>query len=108
MAFVSKARKSASEKFNLENFYTPAEAIKNAKEVSNEKFDSTFRVAFNLNVDPRHADQMIRGSIVLPNGSGKVQKVLALVTDDKAEEAKKAGADFIGADDMIEKIQKNN
>ena len=109
MAFISKARKAANNKYNFsKDLFTPSDAIKKAKEISTEKFDTTFRVSFNLNVDPRHADQMIRGSVILPNGSGKIKKVLAIVEDDKVKEAKEAGADFAGGESMITKIKQEN
>ncbi|AHF61464.1 50S ribosomal protein L1 [Spiroplasma mirum ATCC 29335] len=88
-------------------FYPISEAIELAKTTTTTKFDSTVEVAFNLNVDPRHADQQIRGAVVLPKGTGKTQKILVL-TNTKETEAKEAGADFVGGKDMIEKIQKEN
>lgn len=86
--------------------YTYEEAIALAKKTSTTKFDSSVEVAFFLNVDPRKADQNIRGAIVLPNGTGKSQRVLVVAQGAKAEEAKAAGADVVGADDVIEQIQK--
>jgi large subunit ribosomal protein L1 len=82
-----------------------AEAIKVALEASFAKFDETVDLAVNLGVDPRHADQMIRGSVVLPNGLGKEVKVLVFAKGEKEAEAKEAGADFVGNDDLVEKIQ---
>lgn len=84
------------------------EAIKLLKDVSNAKFDETVEMHIRLGVDGRHADQQVRGAIVLPHGTGKTKKVLVVAKGDKAEEAKTAGADFVGAEDMIEKIQKEN
>lgn len=86
--------------------YTYEEAVALAKKTSTTKFDSSVEVAFFLNVDPRKADQNIRGAIVLPNGTGKSQRVLVVAQGAKAEEAKAAGADVVGADDVIEQIQK--
>ncbi len=86
--------------------YTYEEAVALAKKTSTTKFDASVEVAFFLNVDPRKADQNIRGAIVLPNGTGKSQRVLVVAQGAKAEEAKAAGADVVGADDVIEQIQK--
>lgn len=107
MAKISKKLKSANEKVDKTKLYPIKEAIKLAQETSITKFDSTVEIAFNLNVDPRHADQQIRGAIVLPAGTGKTQKVLVL-TKTKAKEAEAAGADFVGAEDLIQKISKEN
>lgn len=82
-----------------------AEAVKSAIETSFAKFDETVDVAVRLGVDPRHADQMIRGSVILPNGLGKQVKVLVFAKGEKEVEAKEAGADFVGSDDLVEKIQ---
>ncbi|AGM26530.1 50S ribosomal protein L1 [Spiroplasma syrphidicola EA-1] len=87
--------------------YPILEALELAKKTSTTKFDATVEVAFNLNVDPRHADQQIRGAVVLPKGTGKTQKILVL-TNTKEADAKAAGADFVGGKDLIEKIQKEN
>ncbi|MDR0408101.1 MAG: 50S ribosomal protein L1, partial [Campylobacteraceae bacterium] len=76
------------------------------KELKSAKFDETIEVALKLNVDPRHADQMVRGSVVLPAGTGKVVRVAVIAKDIQADEAKKAGADIVGSDDLIEDIQK--
>ncbi|AHI52380.1 50S ribosomal protein L1 [Spiroplasma culicicola] len=107
MAKVSKKLQAVNAKVDKTKLYPIAEAIKLAKETSITKFDSTVEIAFNLNVDPRHADQQIRGALVLPGGTGKSQKVLVL-TKTKAKEAQEAGADFVGAEDLIQKIQKEN
>ncbi|AUB31101.1 50S ribosomal protein L1 [Spiroplasma floricola] len=107
MAKLSKKLKVANEKVDKTKLYPIAEAIKLAKETSITKFDSTVEIAFNLNVDPRHADQQIRGAIVMPGGTGKTQRVLVL-TKTKVKEAEEAKADFIGAEDLIQKIAKEN
>ena len=86
--------------------YSYTEAVALAKKTSTTKFDSSVEVSFFLNVDPRKADQNIRGAMVLPNGTGKSQRVLVVAQGAKAEEAKAAGADVVGADDVIEQIQK--
>ncbi len=86
--------------------YSLDEAIKLLKERANAKFDETIEVAMNLGVDPRHADQMVRGVAELPAGTGKTVRVAVFAKDDKAEEAKAAGADIVGAEDLVEQIQK--
>lgn len=88
--------------------YSIAEAVKLAKETSFTKFDGTINVAFKLGLDPKQADQQIRASIVLPHGTGKTKKIFAVVKGDKAEEAKAAGADFVGAEDLLTKMDKEN
>ncbi|QEH61237.1 50S ribosomal protein L1 [Spiroplasma chinense] len=107
MPKLSKKLTAVNAKVDKTKLYPIAEAIKLAKETSITKFDSTVEVAFNLNVDPRHADQQIRGALVLPGGTGKSQKVLVL-TKTKAKDAEEAGADFVGAEELIQKIQKEN
>jgi len=104
---VSKKYKAAAEKINSQEKYAIADAVKLAKDTNVAKFDATVEVAFNLNIDPKKADQQLRGAIVLPAGTGKSQKVLVLTTT-KAKEAQEAGADFVGAEDMIYKIQNEN
>ena len=89
-----------------EKIYTLEEAVALVKKTSTTKFDASIDVSFNLNVDPKQADQQVRGTLVLPNGNGKTKKVLAIT--DKVEEAKSAGADFVGGKEMLEKIQKDN
>src|SRR4051812_11629383 len=84
--------------------YNIDEAFSLLEQVAYAKFDETVDVAFGLGVDPKHADQMVRGAIALPNGTGKSAKVLVLAKGDKAREAEAAGADFVGAEDLIEKI----
>ena len=96
----------AAEKIDSTKVYSIEEACALVKETSTVKFDATIDVSFHLNVDPKYADQQLRGTIVLPHGNGKTKKVLAITR--KHEEAKAAGADFVGDKDMLEKIQKEN
>ena len=100
----SKAYRKADELIEAK-LYTPAEAVALARKTSTTKFDPTVEVALRLGVDPRKADQMVRGTVNLPNGTGKTARVLVFATGDRAEEAKAAGADYVGADDLIERIQ---
>ncbi|MCL6476822.1 MAG: 50S ribosomal protein L1 [Peptococcaceae bacterium] len=86
--------------------YDPAEALAMVKKLAPAKFDETVEAVVKLGVDPRHADQQVRGAVVLPNGTGKTRTVLVFAKGDKAKEAEEAGADFVGAEDMVEKIQK--
>ncbi len=104
----SKKYVEASSKVEKNNFYSIDEAVKLVKETSITKFDGTVEVAIKLNVDPKKADQQLRGSLVLPNGSGKSKKILVIAKGTAAEAAKNAGADYVGEKDMIEKIQKEN
>src|SRR6202163_5033466 len=101
----SKAYRQADEQINRERLYTPAEAVGLAKKTSTAKFDPTVEVALRLGVDPRKADQMVRGTVLLPHGTGKTARVLVFATGDRAEEARAAGADYVGSDDLIERIQ---
>tara|TARA_B100001287_G_scaffold19880_1_gene14675 strand:+ start:1308 stop:2000 length:693 start_codon:yes stop_codon:yes gene_type:complete len=105
MAKLSKNRKNAISKIDLDNSYSSLEAAKMVKETSTEKFDASVDVAVKLGVDPRQANQMVRGVVALPHGTGKELKVLALVSADKAAEAKEAGADYVGLDEFIDKIK---
>ena len=105
MARVSKKRKEAFAKIDKNKSYTVAEAAGLMKEISTTKFDASVDVAVKLGVDPRQANQMVRGVVTLPHGTGKDVKVLALVTPDKEAEAKEAGADYVGLDDFITKIK---
>jgi len=101
----SKSYRQASEQIDRSKFYSPAEAVALAKAEKVTKFDPTVEVALRLGVDPRKQDQMVRGTVNLPNGTGKTARVLVFATGDRAEEARAAGADFVGSDDMIERIQ---
>ena len=105
MAVVSKKRKEALSKLDRNKTYSLDEASQLVKEVSTSKFDASIDLAVRLGVDPRKANQMVRGVVTLPHGTGKDVKVLALVTADKEQEAKDAGADFVGLDEYIEKIK---
>jgi len=102
---VSKKRAALLEKIEVEKKYSIDEATVLLKELKSAKFDETVEIALNLNVDPRHADQMLRGSVVLPNGTGKTVRVAVFAKDDKADEAKAAGADLVGSDELIEQIR---
>src|SRR5258705_8481421 len=105
MSKNSKAYREAAEKIDRERLYTPLEAAKLAKETSSKKQDATVEVAIRLGVDPRKADQMVRGTVNLPHGTGKTARVAAFAVGEKADEATAAGADVVGSDDLIEKIQ---
>ena len=105
MAKLTKNRKGSLEKYDREKLYSLKEASDIIKDFSKLKFDSSIDLAINLSVDPKKADQNVRGVVSLPNGTGKDVKVLALVTPDKEDEAKKAGADLVGLDDYIAKIK---
>ena len=105
MAKLTKNRKVSLEKYDKDKLHTLKEASDVIKVFSNLKFDSSIDLAINLNVDPKKADQNVRGVVSLPNGTGKDVKVLALVTPDKEDEAKKAGADLVGLDEFITKIK---
>jgi large subunit ribosomal protein L1 len=102
---MSKARKAVLEKYDLEKLYSLEDASNLIKEITTVKFDATVDLAIRLNVDPRKADQMVRGSVSLPHGTGKDMKVLVLCTPDKEAEAKEAGADYVGLDEYIAKIK---
>jgi large subunit ribosomal protein L1 len=101
----SKAYTDAAKKVDHERLYSPAEAVELAKSTRVTKFDPTVEVALRLGVDPRKQDQMVRGTVNLPNGTGKTARVLVFATGDRAKEAEAAGADFVGSDDLIERIQ---
>jgi large subunit ribosomal protein L1 len=105
MAKRSKAYRQASELIDRERLYSPLEAAKLARETSKVKLDATVEVAMRLGVDPRKADQMVRGTVNLPHGTGKTARVIVFATGDKANEAVAAGADEVGAEDLIERIQ---
>ncbi|HEL2192323.1 TPA: 50S ribosomal protein L1 [Streptococcus suis] len=104
MAKKSKNLRAALEKIDSTKFYSVEEAVALAKETNFAKFDASVEVAYNLNIDVRKADQQIRGAMVLPNGTGKTSRVLVFARGAKAEEAKAAGADFVGEDDLVAKI----
>ena len=105
MATLTKKRKAADSKFDATKVHTLGEATKVVKEISTTKFDASVDIAIRLGVDPRKANQMVRGTVTLPHGTGKVNRVLAIVTPDKEAEARAAGADFVGLDEYIEKIK---
>merc|ERR1712100_560422 len=105
MAKLTKNRKGSLEKYDREKLYSLKEASDIIKGFSKLKFDSSIDLAINLSVDPKKADQNVRGVVSLPNGTGKDVKVLALVTPDKEDEAKKSGADFAGLDEYLQKIK---
>ncbi len=101
----SKAYRAAAEKIDADRIYTPLEAVRLAKETSPTKYDATVEVAVRLGVDPRKADQMVRGTVNLPHGTGKTARVVVFATGDKAAEAEAAGADVVGSDDLVAQIQ---
>ncbi|MGN6251797.1 MAG: 50S ribosomal protein L1 [Marmoricola sp.] len=100
----SKSYRKAAESFDADELHSPLEAIRIAKGNATKKFDETLDVAMRLGVDPRKADQMVRGTVNLPNGTGKTARVLVFANADKAEAAREAGADFVGGDELIEKV----
>ena len=100
----SKAYDEASAKIDKDALYAPLAAVRLAKETNPAKFDATVEVAFRLGVDPRKADQMVRGTVNLPHGTGKTARVLVFANGEKAEEARAAGADEVGGDDLIDKV----
>ncbi len=106
MAKISKRFKKAVEGVDADKFYAIEEAVKLLKERATAKFDETIEVSINLGVDPRHADQMVRGVVSLPNGTGLSLRVAVFAKGAKAEEAKKAGADIVGAEDLFETVNK--
>ncbi|EAJ5298774.1 50S ribosomal protein L1 [Campylobacter coli] len=108
MAKITKRLKELSQKIDVSKEYALNEAIETVRNLKSAKFDETVEIALKLNVDPRHADQMVRGSVVLPAGTGKKVRVAVIAKDAKADEAKNAGADIVGSDDLIEEIQKGN
>ncbi len=105
---IGKRLKKAREGVDREKLYALADAIKMVKERAKSKFDETIEIAINLGVDPRHADQMVRGVVTLPNGTGRTLRVGVFARGAKAEEAKAAGADVVGAEDLVEKVQGGN
>lgn len=105
MARLTKKQKEVAGKFDSEKAYTLAEASKIVKDITTTKFDASVDIAVRLGVDPRKANQMVRGTVSLPHGTGKNVKVLVLCTADKEKEAQEAGADYVGLDEYIEKIK---
>src|SRR5690625_2427305 len=105
MAKLTKKQKEAKAKFDSSKAYTVAEASKIIKDITNVNFDASIELDVRLNVDPRKANQMVRGVVTLPHGTGRDVKVLALVTPDKEAEAKEAGADYVGLDEYLDKIK---
>jgi len=104
MATKSKAYRAAAEKIEEGKLYTPSEAVAVAKETGSKKFDSTVEVALKLGVDPRKADQMVRGTVILPHGTGKTARVIVFATGAAADAAIAAGADEVGGVELIEKV----
>ncbi|HVE97750.1 MAG TPA: 50S ribosomal protein L1 [Mycobacteriales bacterium] len=100
----SKSYRKVAELIDRDRIYTPLEAVKLVKQTTTAKFDATVEVAIRLGVDPRKADQMVRGTVSLPHGTGKVVRVAVFATGDKAAEAEAAGADIVGSDDLIERV----
>src|ERR1700745_1565829 len=105
MTRLGKRTRQAREGVDREKLYPLSEAVKMVKERAKAKFDETVEVAMNLGIDPRHADQMVRGVVNLPNGSGRSVRVAVFARGAKADEAKAAGADVVGAEDLVEKVQ---
>ena len=106
MGKLSKNQKSVAEKLEINKEYSLEEASKLVKEITFTKFDASIDLDISLGVDPRKADQMVRGTVALPHGTGRDLKVLVLCTPDKVEEAKAAGADHVGLEEYVEKIEK--
>ncbi|SRR6266542_1457217 len=105
---AGKRLHAARELVDRERHYTPAEAVRLLKEIPSAKFDETVELAFRLGVDPRKADQMIRGTVSLPHGTGRAVRVAAFATGDKAREAEEAGADLVGGEDLVNEVLKGN
>ncbi|EJG3309507.1 50S ribosomal protein L1 [Campylobacter upsaliensis] len=108
MVKITKRLQELTKKIDSEKNYVLNEAVDVVKTLASAKFDETVEIALKLNVDPRHADQMVRGSVVLPAGTGKKVRVAVIAKDAKADEAQAAGADIVGSDDLVEEIQKGN
>ena len=100
----SKAYNDAAQLVDRSQLYTPLEAVRLAQKTSSKKTDSTIDVVFKLGVDPRHADQMVRSTVILPHGTGKTARVLVFANGDKADAAREAGADIVGGDELIEEV----
>src|SRR5438876_12185174 len=108
MAKLGKRTIAVGEGIDRSKLYPLEEAVKMVKDRAKAKFDETIEVAMNLGIDPRHADQMVRGVVNLPNGSGRSVRVAVFARGAKADEAKAAGADVVGAEDLVEKVQGGN
>ena len=108
MAKKGKKYQEALSKFDKNNYYNATEALGVVVEIASAKFDETVEAHIKLGVDSRHADQQVRGAVVLPNGTGKTNRVLVFAKGEKAKEAEAAGADFVGAEDLVTKIQSEN
>jgi large subunit ribosomal protein L1 len=108
MSGLGKRMRTAREGVDREKLYPLSDAVKLVKERAKAKFDETIEIAMNLGVDPRHADQMVRGVVTLPNGTGRSVRVAVFARGAKADEAKAAGADVVGAEDLVEKVQGGN
>src|SRR6266542_6441136 len=104
MVHIGKRRKAAEALLDKGKNYTVAEAVAIVKNAAKSKFDETVDLAVRLGVNPKHADQMVRGAIVLPHGTGQTLRVLVFAKGDKEREAKEAGADFTGSDDLVAKV----
>ena len=100
----SKAYRTAAEKIDLTKVYAPLEAVRLAKATTSTKYDSTVEVAMRLGIDPRKADQMVRGTVNLPHGTGKTARVLVFATGERAAQATAAGADYVGSDELLDKV----
>jgi large subunit ribosomal protein L1 len=100
-----KKYREAAQAIDADRFYSPAEAVSMAKQASTARFDATVEAHVRLGVDPRHADQMVRSSVLLPNGTGKVRRIAVFATGEKAREAIEAGADVVGGDDLVKQVQ---
>lgn len=105
MSKVGKKRQDALKSYDVNQLFEPAEALATVKKIASAKFDETVEVAFKLGIDTRHADQQIRGAVVLPHGTGKSKTVLVFAKGEKAKEAEQGGADYVGAEDMVAKIE---
>lgn len=105
MAKVGKKYAEAAKLIEAGKFYEPVEAVELVKKTATAKFDETVEISFNLNVDPKYADQQVRGAVVLPHGTGKTKRVLVFAKGEKIKEAEEAGADFVGSEELVTKIQ---
>lgn len=105
MAKVGKKYAEAAKLIEAGKLYEPVEAVELVKKTATAKFDETVEISFNLNVDPKHADQQVRGAVVLPHGTGKTKRVLVFAKGEKIKEAEEAGADYVGSEELVAKIQ---